>query len=201
MTISVLIPSRDRPELLARSVASLRDKAVLPPEILVAADDDDDATVQSARELGAAVIVVMPRAGYDRIHAYFRALAARASGDWLQVWDDDAVMLTDRWDAVIEALPPEVYVADVQSPYSPMCCYPAVRRQAVEVLGKFSSDNPHVDTFWQDVGTRAGIISRAEVHADCTPTVKPDRQHGFYEPAHQAELAVCAALLRQELGS
>jgi glycosyltransferase involved in cell wall biosynthesis len=199
--ISVLIPSRERPELLARSVTSLRDKAASPPEVLVAADDDDDTTVKMALELGVQVVVVMPRVGYDRIHEYYHEMAARASGSWLMVWDDDAVMLTPRWDEVIEALPREVYVADVQSPYSPMCCYPAVRRQAVAALGKFSTDNPHVDTFWQDVGVTAGIISRAEVHADCTMTVKPDRTHGFYEPAHQAELAVCAALLRQELGS
>ena len=194
--ISVLIPSRDRPGQLARSVTSLRDQAVSPPEILVAADDDDDLTVKTARELGVAVIVTMPRAGYGQIHRYHQELAARSRGDWIMVWDDDAVMLTSRWDEFIEAMPPDVLVADVQSPYSPLCCYPAVRRRAVIALGRFCTDNPHIDTFWQDVGVSAGVIRRAEVHVDCTLTTKPGQHHGFYEPAHQAEMAACAEILR-----
>jgi DNA-binding NarL/FixJ family response regulator len=55
--ISVLLPSRGRAELLARSAGSLKDTAVQAPEILVAADDDDPATVRAARQLGARVQV------------------------------------------------------------------------------------------------------------------------------------------------
>ena len=155
--ISVLLPSRGRAELLARSAGSLKDTAVQAPEILVAADDDDPATVRAARQLGARVQVCQ-RAGYAGLHLYYQQLAALATGDWLLIWNDDATMMTAGWDVLIETVPAGVLVADVPSTQSPLCCFPAIRREAVTALGRFSSANPHVDTFWQDVGRATGTI-------------------------------------------
>lgn len=192
--ISVLCPSRDRPQLLRRSVASLRDLATSHVEILVAADDDDPATVRAAGELGVRV-VVFRRAGYARLYEYYQRLAELALGDWLLIWNDDAVMTTRYWDEAIHALPPEVLVADLESPHSPLCCFPAVRRQAVDALGRFCTDNPHVDTFWQDAGRAANTIRQVPVYAACDSPVRPGQSHGYYEPEHQAELAACTAVL------
>ena len=114
------------------------------------------------------------------------------------VWNDDATMTTPRWDDVIEALPPGVLVADITTPHSPLCCYPAVRREAVEALGRFSTDNPHVDTFWQDVGHATGTIARVPVYANLESPVKPDQQHGYYDLPHQAQLAAAIAIIREK---
>lgn len=192
--ISVLLPSRGRPELLARSVASLRDNAARPPEILVAADDDDPVTVQLARTLDMITVVCSP-VGYARLHEYYAVLAARATGDWLLVWNDDATMMTMHWDIAIEKLPASVLIADLPSTQSPLCCFPAIRRAAVDALGRFSTANPHVDTFWQDVGHYTGTIASVPVFARHDTPAKTGQTHGFYEPGHQAELAACTALL------
>lgn len=195
--ISVLCPSRGNPELLARSVQSLRARAWAEPEILIAADADDAATCRKALELTGRVHI-SERAGYDRLHEYYQALAAVATGDWLLVWNDDAVMMTDGWDARIGELPPEAYVADLASPHSPLCCFPAVRREAVAALGKFSTANPHVDTFWGDIAMASGTLRRVDVYVSCDSPVR-NNPHDFYQPHHQAEMARCAEILRRTL--
>jgi hypothetical protein len=192
--ISVLCPSRKNPELLAKSIRSLRTTADHPPEILIAADDDDMGTITMATDLTGRVFI-SPRAGYDRLHEYYQQLAIAARGDWLLVWNDDATMETLHWDAEIEALPPEVYVADIGSVHSPMCCFPAVRREAVQALGRFCTNNPHVDTFWGDISTVAGVIQKVAVYVNCTPLVRGN-PHDFYAPWHQAEMVKYAEILR-----
>jgi Glycosyl transferase family 2 len=193
--ISVLCPSRGHPDLLERSVRSLRARSVGVLEILVAVDDDDIATIEMAAEV-ADVLTVVPRAGYDRLHVYYQGLARLADGDWLMVWGDDCVMMTDGWDAVIEALPREILVADVTSTHSPLCCFPAVRRAAVSALGMFCTDNPHCDTFWGDIGAMAGVIARVPVYVSAESPVK-NQPHDFYSPEHQAKMYRCAEKLRE----
>jgi len=204
--ISVLIPSRGHPGLLRRSITSLLDhaSALEVVEILVAADDDDPKTATEVMEVMmnfAGIVRVFTRkpVGYGCLHEYYQFLADRSRGEWLLVWNDDAQVLTYNWDAIITGQPEGVLVADVQSPYSPLCVFPAVRRTAVEALGRFSTANPHVDTFWQDIGRMTGTIASVPVHASLESPVKPGQTHGYYEPAHQAELKACADLLRKKL--
>jgi hypothetical protein len=194
--ISVLCPSRERPELLKRSVESLRDTARSSFELLVAADHDDRATASAADGMGA-LVLVMERAGYDRLHEYYAALAEMSTGDWLLVWNDDAVMQTPGWDQIIENVPPEVLIANLGTTHSPLCCLPAVRRSAVDALGRFSTANPHCDTFWQDVGSLTGTIAPVPVFASLDSAIKAGQTHGFYEPGHQAEVYAAAAVIRQ----
>lgn len=190
-----MCPSRERPELLARSVKSLRDRAAGEIEILVAADGDDLPTIGMAAAVADVAMVIQPRAGYERLHVYYQELSDRATGDWLLIWGDDCVMCTDRWDEIIEALPPEVLVANLASTYTPLCCFPAVRRTAADALGRFSSDNPHVDTFWGDIGTWAGVIQGVGVFVSAESPIR-GQPGNFYEPEHQAEMQKCAQQLR-----
>jgi hypothetical protein len=39
--------------------------------------------------------------GYDSLHEYYNELASKATGDWLMLWNDDAVMETEGWDEKI----------------------------------------------------------------------------------------------------
>lgn len=193
--ISVLCPSRGHPDLLARTVDSLRNRAISPPQILVAADDDDPDTIFTARELGVG-IYIRERTGYDKLHVYYQDLARLATGDWLMVWGDDCIMMSNCWDEKIEALPPEILVADLMSTHSPLCCFPAVRRLAVDAIGMFCTDNPHCDTFWGDIGTAARVIARVDVFVSAESPVR-GQPHDFYSPEHQAKMAVCAQKLRE----
>lgn len=194
--ISVLCPSRGNPAWLARSAKSLRDTAEGEIEVLVAADDDDTLTIEMASAPAVAdVLLVLPRVGYAGLHVYYQELALVAAGDWLMIWNDDDTMLTQGWDTVIKALPPEILVADIQSPHSPLSCTPAIRSRAVEVLGRFSTDNPHVDTFWHDLGLTLSVVRTVPVHIALESPVSTN-SHDYYGPAHQAELAACIEVIR-----
>lgn len=93
---SVLIPSRARPERLARTIAAFR--ALSPPgacEYLVRADDDDPATSQIVawleREHGDVRGVIGPRGtGYLLLSRYYAELSAVARAPWIWIMNDDA---------------------------------------------------------------------------------------------------------------
>jgi hypothetical protein len=199
MSIDVLIPSRGRPEKLKQSIQSLFATCAWPSmvKIHVAADDDDPATAEVCGAWAHVRCLVMPREGYDRLHVYYQRLAVFCEGDWLLVWNDDARMLTSQWDAILGELPPGVLVADLMTPLSPLCCFPAVRAGAVAALGMFSTDNPHVDTFWQDAGGISGTIQGVQIYAGHDGQVRPGQTHGFYDPPHQAQLAAAAIRLKE----
>jgi hypothetical protein len=195
--ITVLCPSRGNPALLYRSVQSLRSTATGDLQVLAAIDPDEAALYAAADAYPGTEFWIAPeRYGYDRLHVYYQRLAPLAQGDWLLIWNDDATMMTLGWDAEIMALPREVFVADVRSPHYPLCCFPAVRREAVEALGKFSTDTPHVDTFWGDIGVMAGVLQRVGVYAHCESPSRGN-PHSFYGPEHQQEMARCAAVLQK----
>jgi hypothetical protein len=214
---SALLPSRGRPDSLRWSVATLRATAARPSEveILVAYDPDDDATRDTACDLGAAVVYQAPeRWGYHQLHRYFNELAARATGSWLLLWNDDAAMLTDGWDERLAELPSTVVVADLQTSLSPhLCCFPAVRRTAVEILGAFSAHTPHCDTYWQDMARALDAIAPVDVrvhhdraditggHNDQTraEAVAGYRSHEYYGPFVQQAIAADIERLRKAL--
>lgn len=111
--ISVLLPSRGRYEALQASVESLlvltadQDKV----EVLVAGDPDDVENIP-ARWLYRAPMQVRAwiapqRYGYSGLHRYVNFLAKQASGDWLMMWNDDAVMMTAGWDRVVHKFFPD----------------------------------------------------------------------------------------------
>src|SRR4051812_41755806 len=107
--ISVMLPTRGRPKLLRKSIASLLDRADDPDslEFLLGIDTDDRKTVEAFLGLHANVkAVVMPRVGYAGMKEYWNRLASIAVGDWIFMWGDDALMQTEGWDSIIATLPP-----------------------------------------------------------------------------------------------
>lgn len=102
--ISVLLPTRNRPRYLHRSIASLHALAADHGniELLLAIDDDDP--VQNPDipfVFGDFQILRGPRNGYSRLHLNWNELAAAATGDFLMIWNDDAEMLTPCWDRLL----------------------------------------------------------------------------------------------------
>lgn len=214
--ISVLCPSRGRPDSLARSIATLRSLAAYPERIeyLVAADPDDPDTCDNARTIGAACWIAPERYGYHQLNLYYNELARLSGGDWLLLWNDDADMETPHWDSRIRDLPPEIIVADLQTAHSPhLCTFPAVRRAAVEVVGAFSPVTCHCDTWWQDIARRLGAIRPVEVHvnhrrADLTGEHKDQtwvdsrggyRTVDYYDEPIQAAITVAASHIKEAL--
>ena len=101
--ITVLLPTRGRPELLEKSIKSLMDKATNPAdiEIMLGLDEDDTATTEYIKETIAPYLQelgVEARAnifkplGYENLHTYVNTLAGAATGEWLFFWNDDGLM-------------------------------------------------------------------------------------------------------------
>ncbi len=161
--ISALVPSRGRPEALAGSIASLLGLAAGPDAVeVVAAIDPDDAWRYEQWVYPSTRILVTPeRYGHARIHEYMNALAAMASGEWLLNWNDDAVMLTPGWDAVIASRAPGVLWPSAN--HHPGCnIFPAWPAEWTRLTGHMSLA-PNCDSWIQDLGERLGRQERIPV--------------------------------------
>ncbi|WP_433364068.1 glycosyltransferase family 2 protein [Streptosporangium sp. CA-115845] len=161
--ISVLLPSRRRPESLVDSIGSLRVMADNPDglEILVAADPDDPDTAVAAERSRAICWVAPTRYGYHRLHEYANHLARLASGEWLLLWNDDARMLTPGWDSRVEEADRGV-LWPAHNDSHLLDIFPIVHRSIVETLGHFSL-SPHCDSWMQDIATAVGAHHRIPV--------------------------------------
>lgn len=166
-TVSVLLPSRRRPESLRRSVASLLDLAASPDDItiLVAFDPDDEQTAEIAYSLGLFPVSFPKRHGYSKLHLYYNRLAELSRSDWLLLWNDDAFMQTKHWDKVIAGFDPAKLA--VLSPSSTgvghsMCCFPVMSRALYQCLGHMSF-SCHVDSWLQDLAMMTGLLHRIPV--------------------------------------
>ncbi len=110
-TLSVLVCTVDRPDILRRCLASIADGDVQPNEVLVSDDSRDGAEV-------AAVCAAFPWVRYLRgprrgLCANRNAVIRAATGDFVSLLDDDAVVSADfiaRARAVIATLPPRTLV-------------------------------------------------------------------------------------------
>jgi Glycosyl transferase family 2 len=169
--ISVLTPSRGRPISLCNSIASLLNmaSAISDIEVLVAADPDDDSTLAlDNRVLGssASVHVVPERWGYDALHQYYNYLASVASGDWLLLWNDDALMKTPSWDTVIQSQQPAVLSLEANHGGGANF-FPAWPKMWTDACGHVSL-SPNVDLWLGQVADMIGKHNRipVRVHHD-----------------------------------
>lgn len=155
MKISVLCPSRNRPELLVKSIASLGTGDL---EILVAIDDDEPQMplyVDISKDKYV-TIINMERHGYGGLHEYYNELARHAKGDWLMLFNDDATMETVGWIDIVTQH--DHTIPQVLNPWSDSGdnLFPLISRKWYEVVGHFSR-NTHADSWVQQIGQRLGI--------------------------------------------
>lgn len=163
--ISVLCPSRGRPELLARSLKSLLDTASDPQdvEVLVRIDTDDPTSDRywlTLLDCGSFRMFAGESFGYTGQHIYTNALAGAARGDWLMNWNDDALMLTEGWDEVVrrhdgrfELL---AFAHNHGEDYDPFVCVP---HRWFDTCGHLSLDC-RLDTWMGQVARGAGCFVR-----------------------------------------
>ena len=112
--ISVLLPTRGRKEVLKKSLETLISTATITKriEIILGLDDDDVEVKQyiedevapylRENEIECRANIFQPL-GYENLHTYVNTLANSATGEWLFFWNDDALMLTEGWDKVIDS--------------------------------------------------------------------------------------------------
>lgn len=164
--ISVLCPTRGRWEKLVVSMTSLLDKADTPGqvEILLAVDPDEATEARRAylESLPFVRLWVTPeRYGYQHLEKYYNGLAERAQGDWLMLWNDDAIMQTRGWDIVVVRHEPALLFPGHNGP---MHCnaFPVWPAEWTRWLGHVSL-GAYVDTWMQGVAEMAGVQQRVPV--------------------------------------
>jgi glycosyltransferase involved in cell wall biosynthesis len=160
MTVSVLVPSRERPELLARSIESLRGADL---EVLVALDEDDPRLTDYA---GIGIPVVGPRHGYGALQRYYNELAMWATGGWLLLWNDDCIMETENWMEIVRSYDGKMAVLNPLTNHNnweiDMNVFPIFPRKMVELMGHVSL-HCHNDSWIEYVARDAGIMVRVPI--------------------------------------
>lgn len=98
--ISILLPSRDRPDQLARFIHSIHQTVDNPVEIIVRVDEDEP-RMQGYKSLEEYItLLVGPR---DVLSKYWNECYAAAHGDILMHAGDDLIFRTPHWDTVVQA--------------------------------------------------------------------------------------------------
>lgn len=121
-------------------------------ELLVAVDDDDPELgeyLKIAQEKELTISVSHERFGYENLHRYFNILAKEAQGDWIMLWNDDALMQTKNWVDIIAKEDHTIpQVLNVWNPQDNL--FPLISRAWYEGVGHFAL-NTHVDSWVQQV--------------------------------------------------
>ena len=126
MTISILLPTRKRVPLIKRCTESLLDNASDPSKIqlLYGVDDDDQESIDFLRDVKhpARSVIKFKRLGYENLHQYNNNLSSYAQGNWIMIFNDDAIMQTKNWDLEINKFDGQFKLLKVQEqtghPYS-----------------------------------------------------------------------------------
>jgi|SRR5277367_363715 len=162
--ISVLCPTRGRPEMLKKSIASLLDNADDPDqvEILLAVDPDDESSYDDVLNIvGISAWPAPQRFGYQNLHRYYNELARQAYGEWLFIWNDDAIMKTSGWDTVVVNHAPALLFSPPEE--APHCnAFPIIPTIWARVLGHLSQ-GAYVDTWLQVICEQLGVQEKVPI--------------------------------------
>jgi hypothetical protein len=181
--ISVLLPTRQRPEMLERSIRSLLDNAENPErvELLVAVDQGDNQTVVQLqggmseylreKNVDCRANVFKP-IGFSQLHAYYNTLANNSHGKWLMLWQDDCIMKTQGWDTVVDEYTGQFKLLAVEvnselTPNYPYATTPIIPNDWF-VLMEHLSPHPQVDSWLSHVAYMLDVYTpvNIEVHHD-----------------------------------
>jgi hypothetical protein len=165
-SISILCPTRGRPELFSRMENSALDNAEGSVQIF-AYVDDDDSKLSAYQSNAVSDIVVGPSEGVGKA---WNMLVKKATGDLLMMGNDDLVFHTEGWDKkiieVIESMgfKDNIFVAWANdgAPNSEVrCTFPIVSKEWVEAVGYFVPECFNFlwhDTWVHAVGKEVGRL-------------------------------------------
>lgn len=140
MSISLLCPTRQRPQRLRNMIESVKATACVMPEILCYVTPDD--STYNGQDFSPAKIVHGPRVIMSSL---WNQIIPFATGDILMLCADDVIFRTPGWDLIVEmtfaAVPDRILLAygDDGSPNGKnFGTLPFVSRRWVEVVGYFT---------------------------------------------------------------
>lgn len=153
--ISILLPTRNRVELLQRSVDSIINTAndLKNIEFLFAIDYDDtisaDYIVNDLTPYLTNVVssrtYTFQRFGYSNLNFYYNGLAKHSLGNWLLMWNDDAIMVDKDWDLKISNYENQFKLIRFKENHydHPNACFPCI---PIDWLMLFDSISPVPET-------------------------------------------------------
>lgn len=138
--ISLLVPSRGRPELLRRFLESVLARSERPDrvEVVIYADEDDPSTHGHKVEALDVHTLIGPRATMGR---YNTACLEKSRGDILCLCNDDLVIQTRGWDRIVRemhaAMQDRVYLAYPNDLFKgrSLSAFPILSRKVCDLLG------------------------------------------------------------------
>lgn len=173
--ITVLLPTRGRPEILKNSIESLISKASNPQdiEIMFGIDEDDQATVDYIKaeiapylqnnKVEARANIFKP-IGYENLHTYVNTLAGNGQGEWLFFWNDDGIMITEGWDKIIDSYTGQFKLLAPKDNHNghPYAIFPVVPRDWFILIGHLSQ-NAQNDAWLSHIAYMLDIFERIDV--------------------------------------
>lgn len=162
--ISVLLPTRGRPNGMRNALHTLHALASRPEtiEYVLRTDDDDLSDSEIMSYAGGLRLRRFrgKRLGYARMHDYYNGLARQARGDVLLNWNDDAEMVTPNWDHLItvgvDPKKPIVQFIRRDTLETADDTFPFTDRRIFQAVGRLSG-HCNCDTWLSYVARDAGV--------------------------------------------
>lgn len=177
--ISVLVPTRNRPQRLRTLLDSYAGTTDGVTSELVFRIDDDD--VSTATLLASHRVVIGPRRnGYASLPSFFNEMAVAATGDVLMCGNDDMVFKTAGWAPLILAAanryPDGLFNFGVRTHNETHYPFSIVSKSAVDRLGFIWDERIH----WGDIFLRD--VMAAFGRCEMLPTVEIDHDWIGFSP-------------------
>jgi hypothetical protein len=213
--IAFICPTRGRPDKFAASVLSLYEKAHRTFDYVVFAYiDNDDPRKAEYTQTTHTQFVTGPRFGYSGLHEAITLylIPMTKDYDWIFLWNDDAIMMTESWDVVISGINPDYVLCPVTNHgthVEGINVFPVIPRQWIDLVGW--ARNGANDTWWQVIGqmlNRQRVIPVAIKHNrdDLTKTSKDQTRaennydsKSFFTPETYGRLGWAAGRIYQAL--
>jgi glycosyltransferase involved in cell wall biosynthesis len=109
--VSILLPSRNRPERCRQAIQSLFDTSANPMcfDVLIRNDRDDPTLPDYVKMANAFPNVFRLEGergqGYGSVPAFYNELSEWGTAPWILFWNDDAMMLGANWDTLLLDVP------------------------------------------------------------------------------------------------
>ena len=155
--VSILLPSRQRGQMVLKSIKSLYDTATHPDKIqlLLKIDSDDiDSYIPILGDISKItnnnykLVISDKLEGYFSLNVHYNDLCGVSNGEFLLLWNDDALMDTQDWDATIQNYTNKLCVIQTSNNHFPWI-FPFIHTKLYELCGYLS---PHFanDTWIHD---------------------------------------------------
>jgi hypothetical protein len=166
LTISFLIATRGRLQLLIDAIRSIKENASpdVELEFLVRVDEDDYETLAGRDRIQGELIIGPRWCGYESVTMFINDLAAKSHGDWLIPWNDDSFMMTSKWDKL---LPPADSIQIIWFHASYEWAFPAISRKVYELWGCILPMQAAADAILHEIWRESGRpCNKVEVYVN-----------------------------------